>query len=101
MAIVRRAAIGGAAAYVVRRGDSERGALYLKVATLDGKARLWGPAPASLDAATAEGDLSAHLDPQGVPERDADAYLARQCEYDGDLWIVEIEDRAGRSFLGE
>jgi hypothetical protein len=34
-----------------------------------------------------------------VSDQDAEAYLARQCEYDPDLWIVEIEDRAGRSFL--
>ena len=28
-----------------------------------------------------------------------DAYLARQREFDADLWIIEVEDRAGRHFL--
>lgn len=101
MALVRRAGAGGAAAYVVRRGDSERGALYVKVATLDGRARLFGPEPASFERAAEEGALAPHLDPAGVSDQDAEVYLARQCEYDPDLWIVEIEDRAGRSFLEE
>ena len=33
------------------------------------------------------------------PEADIEAYLARQIRFDPDLWIVEVEDRAGRSFL--
>jgi hypothetical protein len=32
-------------------------------------------------------------------EADAEAYLARQIKFDSDIWIVEVEDRAGRSFL--
>jgi hypothetical protein len=27
--------------------------------------------------------------------------LGRQREFDPDLWIIEIEDRAGRHFLGD
>lgn len=101
MALIRRAGAGGAAAFVVRRGDAERGALYVKVATLDKRALLFGPEPASLDRSGPEGAMSPHLDPAGVSEQEADAYLARQVEYDPDLWIVEIEDRAGRNFLDD
>ena len=28
-------------------------------------------------------------------------YLARQIEFDPDIWIVEVEDKAGRHFLGD
>jgi hypothetical protein len=28
-------------------------------------------------------------------------YLARQREFDPDLWIIEVEDKAGRHFLGD
>jgi hypothetical protein len=36
---------------------------------------------------------------QPAPAVDAEAYLARQLKFDPDIWIVEVEDRAGRSFL--
>jgi hypothetical protein len=34
-----------------------------------------------------------------APDADAEAYLARQIRFDPDVWIIEIEDRAGRHFL--
>ena len=34
-----------------------------------------------------------------VPEADIEARLAREIRFDPDVWIVEIEDRAGRNFL--
>jgi hypothetical protein len=36
---------------------------------------------------------------QSVPDAEVEAYLARQIKFDSDVWIVEIEDRAGRNFL--
>ncbi len=40
-ALIRRAEIGGAFAGVVRKGDADAGAVLVKVATLDGRARLY------------------------------------------------------------
>ncbi len=100
-ALLRRCGAGGASGFVMRRGDAERGALYVKVATLDGRARLFGPPPASFDVIADDGQMAPHLDPEGIADAEAEAYLARQVEYDPDLWVVEIEDRAGRSFLDE
>jgi hypothetical protein len=100
-ALLRRCSAGGASAFVMRRGDGERGALFVKVATLDGRARLFGPRPASFDVVTEDEALSPHLDPEGVSDAEADAYLMRQVEYDPDLWVIEIEDREGRSFLDD
>jgi hypothetical protein len=34
-----------------------------------------------------------------VPQADVEARLAREMRFDPDIWIVEIEDRAGRHFL--
>ncbi|MEL6690532.1 MAG: DUF1491 family protein, partial [Pseudomonadota bacterium] len=34
-------------------------------------------------------------------EADVDATLAKQREFDPDLWIIEIEDRHGRHLLDE
>lgn len=97
-ALIRRATIAGAFAGVVRKGDMDAGAVMVKVATLDGKARLYGP------ARNGEGeriwlDLSAGS--LGDVEADVDAYVHKRAESDPDLWLIEIEDREGRHFLME
>jgi hypothetical protein len=100
-ALIRQCAASGVTAVVVRHGDDDAGMLYVKVRLLDGNARILGPAPAGL---TAEGDLPRlvpHLDGGGVPERTADDYLTRQIGFDPDLWLIEIEDRHGASFLDD
>ena len=43
-ALIRTAQAGGAYATVVRKGDADAGAVLVKVATLDGRARLYAPA---------------------------------------------------------
>ena len=82
-------------AYVTARGDPTAGAVLVKLATLDGQAqafqrgfdlgsggRVW--------VVLAEG-----------PEAEVDAVLSRARARDPDLWLVEIEDRAGRTLLDE
>jgi hypothetical protein len=97
-ALVRRAELGGAFATVATRGDPDAGAVVVKVNLLDGRARAYAPA---LDA---EG-RRAWIDPLGgdAPgaEADVDAYCRRRREGDPDVWVVEIEDRRGRSFIEE
>ena len=36
-----------------------------------------------------------------VSAAEADRYLAREREFDPDLWILEVEDKGGRHFLGD
>ncbi len=81
-------------AFVTSRGDATAGAVIVKLNTLDGHARAFAR---SYDATgtrvwtpLAEG-----------PEPDVDAALVRQRRFDPDLWIVEVEDRLGRSLLDE
>jgi hypothetical protein len=81
--------------YVVARGDATAGAVLVKLATLDGRARAMqrGFDPGSggrVWMVLAEG-----------PEAEVDAALARQRARDPDLWVIEIEDRAGRTLLDE
>jgi hypothetical protein len=97
-ALIRRAEIGGAFAGVVRKGDTDAGAVLVKVATMNGKARLYGP------ARDGEGeriwlDLSAGS--LGDVEADVDGYIRKRAVSDPDLWVIEIEDRHGRHFLME
>ena len=94
-AYLNRLRLAGVAAYVMAKGDGTAGAVVVKVATMDGAARLferrfdmeqdrriW-----SILAEGAEGEM--------------DAILSRARARDPDLWVIEIEDRAGRHLLDE
>ncbi len=101
-AYMRRCQVEGAFAAVRRRGAEEAGAVFIIVNRLDGSATLYGPAPQSAfdEAQPSERMFSAVLGAAApVPEADIEARLARETRYDPDIWIVEIEDRAGRHFL--
>ena len=98
-AYLRRCQHEGAAAVLVRRGDTDAGAIYIKVSRLDGTAALFGPAPAGLEGAREDRCWQSCLDRQPTTETEADAYLERQIDFDPDLWIVSVEDRQGRHFL--
>jgi hypothetical protein len=100
-AYLRRCQHDGAAAVLVRRGDTDAGAIYIKVSRLDGTAALFGPAPAGLDEAGEDRRWQPCLQTEATEEAAADAYLARQIEFDPDVWIVSVEDRQGRHFLDD
>ena len=100
-AYLRRCNSQGADAVLVRRGDGDAGAIYIKVSRLDGTAVLYGPAPAGLDEARQDRRWQACLKGEAAFESDADAYLARQIDFDPDIWIVAVEDRQGRHFLDD
>src|SRR5262245_31380264 len=100
-AYLRRCQHEGATAVLVRRGDVDAGAIYIKVSRLDGTAALFGPAPAGLDEARQERRWQPCLEQEIIREADADAYLTRQVEFDPDIWVVAVEDRQGRHFLDD
>lgn len=96
---LRRCAVEGAYATLRRRGASEAGAIFVVVDRLDGRQALYGPAPQSaIDESGERRWVRLHeaewIDGAQVSER-----LQRQMKFDPDLWILDIEDRAGRHFL--
>jgi hypothetical protein len=82
-------------AFVVKKGDATAGAVLVKQSPLDGTATLW---QRSVDLMS--GDRRWILLAEG-PEPEVDAAIARQRGFDPDLWVIEVEDRAGRHLLGE
>ena len=101
-AYVRRCHIEGAYAVVRRRGAEEAGAVFIKVSRLDGTADLYGPAPQSaFDEARPSDRVFTCLKGGSAAEQEAETYLARELRVDPDIWIVEVEDRAGRHFLDQ
>ena len=102
-AYLRRCRAEGAEALLRRRGAEEAGAVFIKVSRLDGTAEIFAPAPQSAfdEARPSDRAFTPGLKKQPAPEADAEAYLARQIRFDPDVWIVEVEDRAGRHFLDQ
>jgi hypothetical protein len=100
-AYLRRCQVEGLFGVVRRRGAEEAGAVFVRISRLDGTSDLFGPAPQSaFDAAPDAGRaFTPSLASQSATDAEVEAYLARQIKFDPDVWIVEVEDRAGRNFL--
>ena len=99
-AYLRRCQSEGIFGAVVRRGAEDAGAVFVKLALLDGQAMLFTPAPqTAYDDARPADRLFAPSTPQPVAEQAVAERLANEIRFDPDEWIVEIEDRKGRHFL--
>ena len=100
-AYLRRCQVEGAFAVVRRRGAEEAGAVFVRVSRLDGTSDLFGPAPQSaLDTSLgADRTFTASFAEQPASDAAVEAKLEREMKFDSDLWIVEVEDQAGRNFL--
>jgi hypothetical protein len=95
-ALIRRAEVAGAAAYVARKGAEEAGAIFIKIAKLDGTCTVLNQARNGAGELVWARPLGDSCD-----EEKAGAWFERQVKFDPDLWIVEIEDRQGRTFVDE
>ena len=99
-AYLRRCQVEGCSAVVRRRGAEEAGAIFIRVCRLDGTSELFGPAPQSaFEPGATDRIFAACLASQPAPDPEIEKYLSREAKFDPDLWIVEVEDRAGRNFL--
>jgi hypothetical protein len=65
------------------------------LATLDGNAVLF---QRSFDLMSGE---RVWVELSKGPERDVDEAVVRQRGFDPDLWVIEVEDRAGRHLLDQ
>ena len=99
-AYIRRCAGEGAFAVLRRRGAAEAGAIFVKIDLPDGACQLFGPAPQSelrddgIDRQWTRLHQQESIDTAAAEER-----LRRELSFDPDLWIVEVEQSGGRSFL--
>jgi len=101
-AYLRRCNVEGIFAVVRRRGAEEAGAIFVKVNRLDGTGTLYGPAPQAVfdEARPAERMFTALVGRESpAAEGELEARLVKEIRFDPDLWIIEVEDRAGRNFL--
>jgi len=82
-------------AFVVKRGHEIAGAVLVKLNTLDGQATCF---QRSFDLTS--GERRWVVLAQGA-EADVDTSISKQRSFDPDLWVIEVEDRAGRHLLDE
>ena len=99
-ALVRRAETQGAAAFVLRSGAEEAGAIFIKINRLDGSFDVLSPSQRLGTDGDIERSWTRPL-AEKASEEDAADYFARQLKFDPDIWIIEIEDREGRTFVDE
>ncbi len=81
--------------FVTRKGDATAGSVLVKLNTLDGNATAF-QRQFDLMSGAREWVVLAQGD-----EPDVDASLSKQAGFDPDLWILEVEDRAGRHLLDD
>ena len=82
-------------AFVTAHGDDTAGAVLIKLNTLDGQAKAFQRSFDLMSGARAWVTLA-----EGE-ERAVDDSIAKQRNFDPDLWVIEVEDRAGRHLLDE
>lgn len=100
-AYIRRCASAGLTAVVVRHGDDDAGAIYIRINRLDGTSLLFGPQPAGLSVAEEDRRWVACLSEQGAADDAVETFLEREAKFDSDLWVVEVEARDGSHLLDE
>lgn len=95
-ALMRRAELAGAFAVVARKGDASAGAVLVKAYNpRTREARLYA------EALGGDGERVWMAPIADTTEAEIDAYVERARRRDPDLWVVEIEDVEGRTFLTE
>ncbi|MCP5037593.1 MAG: DUF1491 family protein [Rhodobacteraceae bacterium] len=81
--------------FITKKGDATAGAVLVKLNTLDGQATIF---QRSFDLIS--GERVWVVLAEGA-EIKVDAALEKQKGFDPDLWVIEVEDRAGRHLLDE
>lgn len=94
-AYLRRLRLADIPAFVVHKGDKTAGAVMVKLNTLDGLACVYQRA---FDFAT---DVRCWVVLVQGREEEVDQTIARQRQFDPDLWLIEVEDKQGRALLDE
>jgi hypothetical protein len=94
---LRRLGSSGTGAYLLRRGDTERGTVIVRLAERGGVRIL-------IQVRDLDGKLAWMGVKEGavLSESDANAYVDRAVSRDSDLWVIEIETKPGDNpFAGE
>ncbi len=81
-------------AFVTSKGDKTAGAVIVKINTLDGQA-------AAMQRSYDMNGDRIWVNLANGSDAEVEDALNRQRKYDPDLWIIEVEDRQGRTLLDQ
>lgn len=94
-AYLRQRQMQGRPAVLVRRGADQAGAIFVRIDRLDGQIVLYGPADQGSDTdGVRRFRKIATGDALTIQDR-----MTREIKFDGDLWLVDVEDREGSPAL--
>ena len=94
-AYLRRVTQSGAFATVLKHGDDDAGAVFVKISTYTDFLYLYGPAPSY----AFEPDDGRKWQLLNITADKIDAVLEREASIDPDFWVIEVEDRDGQIFF--
>ena len=98
-ALLRRLFAEGGLGVVEKRGAPEAGAVHVRVRHSDGTETLLTPAPQAIFDTEKPIDRVFEARKTRVHERDVSQVLARERDFDTDIWIVEIETDQPENYL--
>ena len=98
-AYLRRCAAEGLGVYVERRGDSDAGAILIKVDYLNGETMVYAPAAGTSAHDHGDRQWTRLTGPEPVYEEQAKKTIERQVNFDPDIWVISVEDKTGGAQL--
>ena len=101
LALNGTSAYADAGAPVIDTASSFTVSARVKLNRLDGTADLYGPAPQSAfdESSPTDRAFTYCLKQRPAADADVEARLKREIDFDPDVWILEVEDPAGRHFI--
>ena len=90
---LRQCTANGINHYVVHKGAPSAGTVMVKIITADKTCKLLNQ-QRDMDGEMGWMDI---FDGALVEERKADDYISRSIKRDPDVWVIEIEDKAGKN----
>ena len=83
-------------AYVVKSGDRDAGAIFVKIDTLDGKAKLFARSITyDFDNGKSKVSFEDLYFSKSMSVNGIDIRISKEIEIDRDCWVVEIENKKG------
>ena len=76
-----------------RRGDSEAGAIFVKVARLDGTSSLFTRVTSFIE----DSKWQCCSGEEWLPDEKVEERLLKEIEFDPDIWIIEVEHPKGKN----